>query len=116
MSLKYHEYINSQEWQEVRKLALQRSGSKCQICGSKNSLDVHHNSYDNLGNERENLEDLVVLCSEHHQLYHEALAEVERLADQRLEERLLGGLLMFQFILRIAQILVLVKSALKLAK
>ncbi|MCV3216612.1 replicative DNA helicase [Plectonema radiosum NIES-515] len=93
MSLKYHEYINSQEWQEVRKLALQRSGDKCQICGSKNSLDVHHNSYDNLGNERENLEDLVVLCSEHHQLYHDALAEVERLADQRLEERLLGGLL-----------------------
>lgn len=72
---------------------MQRSGYKCQICGSKNYLDVDHNSYDNLGNERENLEDLVVLCSEHHQLYHDALAEVERLADQRLEERLLGGLL-----------------------
>jgi hypothetical protein len=25
MSFKYHEYINSQEWQEVRKLALLRS-------------------------------------------------------------------------------------------
>ncbi|MEH2346947.1 MAG: replicative DNA helicase [Nostoc sp.] len=93
MSLNYYEYIDSLDWQEVRKLALQRSGRKCQICGAVNDLDVHHNSYDNLGNEREHLEDLVVLCSEHHQLYHDSLAEVERLADQRLEERLLGALL-----------------------
>ncbi|MEH2275419.1 MAG: replicative DNA helicase [Nostoc sp.] len=93
MSLNYYEYIDSQNWQEVRKLALQRSGRKCQICGAGNDLDVHHNSYDNLGNERDHLEDLVVLCSDHHQLYHDSLAEVQRLADQRLEERLLGALL-----------------------
>lgn len=93
MSLEYYEYINSTLWQEVRKLALQRAGHKCQICGTTKNLDVHHNSYDNLGNEQEHLEDLVVLCSEHHQLYHDGLAEINRLADQRLEECLLGALL-----------------------
>lgn len=93
MSINYYEYINSQEWQETRKLALQRAGHKCQICGTKHQLDVHHNSYSNLGNEKDNLEDLVVLCSSHHQLYHDALADVERLTNPRLEERLLGCLL-----------------------
>ena len=93
MSLNYYEYINSPEWQEIRKLALQRASYKCQICGKTNDLDVHHNSYSNLGNEQEHLEDLVALCAEHHQLYHDALADFERLTNPKLEEKFLGALL-----------------------
>lgn len=93
MTLDYQEYLNSPEWQEVRLVALKRSGNKCQICGSKHNLDVHHNSYTNLGNEHKHLEDLIVLCAEHHLLYHDALLEIEKLSDQKLEERLLGALL-----------------------
>ena len=69
----YLEYLTSKEWKEVRELALKRAGYKCQICGSTQNLDVHHNTYDHLGNETEHLEDLVVLCAEHHQLYHDAV-------------------------------------------
>jgi hypothetical protein len=72
---------------------LERAGYKCQICGRTQNLDIHHNTYENLGNERDHLEYLIVLCSEHHQVYHDALAEVEKLTDQRLEERLIGTLL-----------------------
>ncbi len=72
---------------------MERAGYKCQICGRTQNLDIHHNTYENLGNERDHLEDLIVLCSEHHQVYHDALAEVEKLTDQRLEERLIGTLL-----------------------
>ena len=93
MALDYYEYLKSPEWQEIRELALKRAGHKCQICGSNRNLDVHHNTYDSLGNEREYLEDLVVLCAEHHQLYHDALSEVEQLTDQRLEEVMIGALL-----------------------
>jgi replicative DNA helicase len=93
MTSDYQEYLNSPEWQEVRLVALKRSGNKCQICGSKHNLDVHHNSYANLGNEHKHLEDLIVLCAEHHFLYHDALLEIEKLSDQKLEERLLGALL-----------------------
>lgn len=82
----YSEYLASKQWKEVRELALKRARGKCQICGSNWDLDVHHNTYENFSNEKEHLEDLVVLCAEHHQLYHDALAEVERLTDQRLEE------------------------------
>lgn len=89
----YSEYLTSSDWQAVRELALLRARHKCQICGSNQRLDVHHNTYDNLGNEREHLEDLVVLCAEHHQVYHDSLAEVERLTDSRLEETMIGVLL-----------------------
>lgn len=89
----YAEYLASAKWRKVRQLALERAGQKCQICGSKNSLDVHHNTYDHLGNEDEHLEDLVVLCADHHHLYHDALAEVERHSDRRLEETFIGALL-----------------------
>ena len=89
----YAKYLASAQWHKVRQLALERAGQKCQICGSKNSLDVHHNTYDHLGNEDEHLEDLVVLCADHHRLYHDALAEVERHSDRRLEETFIGALL-----------------------
>jgi replicative DNA helicase len=82
MALYYYEYLKSPKWQEVRELALERAGYKCQICGRTQNLDIHHNTYENLGNERDHLEDLIVLCSEHHQVYHDALAEVEKLTDQ----------------------------------
>lgn len=90
----YLEYLTSKQWKEVRELALKRAGYKCQICGSTRNLDVHHSTYDHLGNETDHLEDLVVLCAEHHQLYHDALAEVERFTDQRLEETMIGALLL----------------------
>ena len=90
----YSEYLISNQWKEVRELALERAKGRCQICGSSRDLDVHHNTYDNFGNEREHLEDLVVLCAEHHHIYHDSLAEVARFTDQRLEETMIGALLL----------------------
>lgn len=44
----YSEYLISNQWKEVRELALERAKGRCQICGSSRDLDVHHNTYDNL--------------------------------------------------------------------
>ncbi len=64
----YHEYIKSPKWYENRKVALKRAGKRCQLCASRTQLDVHHNSYKNLGDEEP--WDLVVLCRRCHDAHH----------------------------------------------
>ena len=64
----YKEYLKSKHWQRTRRKALKRYGYKCMICGRKDNLQVHHNSYKNLKHEKKN--DLIVLCSYHHRLIH----------------------------------------------
>jgi len=64
----YREYLESNHWKEIRKKALDRAGRKCQLCSSKTNLNVHHNTYKNLGHE--DLNDLVVLCRNCHKKFH----------------------------------------------
>lgn len=64
---RYNEYIKSPQWKQRREQALARSGYCCEKCGfSKWSkkLEVHHITYERLGNERAS--DLQVLCQECH--------------------------------------------------
>jgi len=63
----YYEYIQSDEWAEKSK-AIRSSILKCQLCGAATDLQVHHNSYKNLGNEPP--EDLIVLCKSCHFIFH----------------------------------------------
>lgn len=66
---KYYEYMKSIAWAQKRYEALKRAGHKCQLCGDGYAiLQVHHNSYKNMGNEP--LEDLVVLCTDCHEMFH----------------------------------------------
>lgn len=64
----YNEYMKSEGWANKRKEALDRAHNRCQLCALEYNLRVHHNSYSNLGDERE--EDLIVLCDECHKKYH----------------------------------------------
>lgn len=59
-SIMYLRYIGSDVWRKRRKRALARAGHRCQICSDRRFLQVHRNSYENLGNEKD--EDLAVLC------------------------------------------------------
>ena len=70
INIDYKTYLQSPHWKQVRYIKLQQSGNKCQVCGSKNKLEVHHNSYDHIGKEEMHLEDLVVLCHNCHSLFH----------------------------------------------
>ena len=58
--MNYKEYINSEAWAQIRWCKLREVGYKCEECGRKWELDVHHLTYERLGNER--MDDLIVLC------------------------------------------------------
>lgn len=64
----YQEYLKSEHWKETREKALKRSGYKCQVCGYNKNLQVHHNTYKNIGHEDPT--DLVVLCWKCHKTFH----------------------------------------------
>src|ERR1017187_326635 len=64
----YAEYLQSPEWKVRRKKALQFAGYRCQICNSKEELNVHHRSYERIGHEH--MGDLVTLCKNCHEIFH----------------------------------------------
>jgi len=64
----YEEYLQTGHWQNIRKQALFRAKYKCQLCSNKGKLFVHHNTYENRGEEKD--EDLIVLCKDCHEKFH----------------------------------------------
>jgi hypothetical protein len=71
----YQQYLQTNYWKELRKLALDKAGNRCQICNSPSQLRVHHRTYSRRGFE--DMLDLTVLCDPCHSLFHQRL----RLAD-----------------------------------
>jgi hypothetical protein len=63
----YHIYLHSSDWKEKRNKALFHAGYRCQLCNSSKKLEVHHRTYQNIGNELQ--EDLTVLCDNCHKDY-----------------------------------------------
>lgn len=48
----YQDYLNGNEWKEIKSKIRQRKGAKwnfCNVCGSDKYLDVHHSSYKVIG-------------------------------------------------------------------
>lgn len=67
----YEDYIKSDEWKKRREWALYFWEYRCSLCFSEDDLQVHHRTYQRLGNE--NLNDLIVLCKSCHERFHERL-------------------------------------------
>ena len=68
----YSEFLKSSYWNRVRNRVLTRDDHKCIICGSKDSLEVHHNTYKHHFAEYKHLDDLMTLCRNCHNVHHEA--------------------------------------------
>lgn len=66
----YKKYIRSNEWLSVR-IDILTNRNKCERCGSKRKLQVHHLTYVRLGNEEPS--DLEVLCCKCHMNEHNLL-------------------------------------------
>ena len=76
----YEEYLKSADWKARRETALAKAKYTCDQCGAKAS-QVHHTSYDNLGNEKDS--DLTVLCGKCHMKHH--AIEIPPLSDWALQ-------------------------------
>ena len=63
----YNRYINSRAWSEKRRQVMARDGNLC-VCGDE-AKEVHHKTYLNVG--KENLSELVSLCKDCHDKYHD---------------------------------------------
>ena len=64
-------YLTSFEWRILREQVLRRDSYTCQSCGATHNLEVHHITYERLGDEE--LADLVALCSNCHNHVHNEL-------------------------------------------
>lgn len=67
----YEEYLKTPEWAEKRELVLERDGHRCMLCNTRENLHVHHRTYARRGYEE--LEDLVTLCKEDHEHFHQRM-------------------------------------------
>ena len=63
----YSDYLKSKHWMEFRQEILSIR-KKCQHCGIKKNLNIHHKHYRTIGKEAG--EDIIVLCKECHLRYH----------------------------------------------
>jgi hypothetical protein len=64
----YPKYLQTDHWQGVRKIALERASGRCCVCNSESRLDVHHRTYERRGYELP--EDVIVLCRKCHEIFH----------------------------------------------
>lgn len=66
--LTYGEYRETYEWHRIRQRKLLQQKNKCATCNTVHPLEVHHKTYERLGDEWD--DDLVVLCRDCHKKYH----------------------------------------------
>lgn len=68
----YDRYLHSPHWQETKQKRLDLDEHKCAFCKSTENLNVHHLTYDRIGNENVR-HDLVTLCQDCHKKLHEQI-------------------------------------------
>jgi hypothetical protein len=71
----YHSYLKSPEWKALVSKVKARD-KVCQLTGATTQLEVHHITYDRLGNE--DLSDLVLLSRDAHQSVHDYYGSYSR--------------------------------------
>lgn len=69
LKISYDKYINSDEWTNLKDNYFLTHEKICSACGSLSSIDLHHMTYDRLGNEKDI--DLIPLCDICHDQYHD---------------------------------------------
>ena len=69
----YRAYLQTPEWKEKRRIAIDAAEHRCNRCDYRgSSLHAHHLTYERLGNEHP--DDLEVLCRMCHAREHEQVA------------------------------------------
>lgn len=64
----YKKYLKSPQWKALRRNVLDRDNGRCTQCRGTQRLHVHHLHYSTF--ESEDLDDLVTLCEDCHNVLH----------------------------------------------
>ncbi len=67
-SLLYATYLRSPLWRLRRRIWIVKAHGRCERCGSRRRLTIHHRTYVRLGRERRR--DVSVLCWDCHRGHH----------------------------------------------
>ena len=67
---RYASHMKSPKWSAIRALVLKRAGGMCEGCGTARASEVHHMSYENMGDEF--LWELRAVCRPCHERWHDA--------------------------------------------
>lgn len=94
----YEEYLKTKHWLKVKARYVLKYVKMCSMCESTTWIDLHHITYNRIGNERD--EDLIWLCRTCHKKIHAIHAKDERTA---------AGL----FLLKIRKVVVLKRKPIK---
>ena len=65
----YNRFMKSDTWGVIRDAKLAIARHRCEKCGARKTLDVHHLTYDRFGGD-ERMTDLQVLCRPCHNKAH----------------------------------------------
>lgn len=77
---RYQAYLKSDDWKEIKALVRERD-KVCRCCGrteDQAAMSVHHSTYVNLFNEKEHLDDLILLCQYCHSGIHRVKSNIHR--------------------------------------
>lgn len=84
--LTYKEYLKTKHWLKLKALySYQYEIKRCRLCGSERRLNIHHVTYENLGNET--FKDLIYLCQPCHYKIHEEFGTADTKMLKRLPEQ-----------------------------
>ena len=84
--LKYCDYLRTLYWSIIRSYVFFSRGKKCEKCNESRKLEVHHLSYDHLGEEYKYLNELIILCTACHKLNHIKNEEFKSIYLKKLKE------------------------------
>lgn len=69
--LSYQKQLATKQWKDFRKLVLSQRGKKCEMCGSKENIQIHHTHYITGRKAWEYMPtDVLVLCKDCHGKIH----------------------------------------------
>lgn len=82
----YSRYLKTPEWEIKRKAVIRRAGGRCEICGLRKPIQVHHlrGSYERIPNE--DPWDLAALCFACHEMKHELNRQGDTLFGKRTRQ------------------------------
>jgi 5-methylcytosine-specific restriction endonuclease McrA len=61
--------LDSEPYEELRRQVLRRDGWRCQVCGSRQNLHVHHKQHRSQQGDDDDL-NLITLCARCHEHLH----------------------------------------------